>query len=208
MLAIAGGKGGCGKTTTTIGLARAFAQRGDTPLVVDTDSAMPDVHHVAGIEREYGVDDIAAGESLATAVQYSARFPEVALLTGGLSEHLPQALRAAQHWDGPVLLDCPAGVSPDATIPLRAATGTLIVTTDEPYSMDDARRTMTMAQETGSEVLGLIVRRVADTEVDPPRSAPLLANLPSVATPYDEPQVEDAWQSLVSQYNSIRNFAI
>lgn len=208
MLAIAGGKGGCGKTTTTLGLARAFAQRGDTPLVVDADCSMPDVHHVAGIEREFGVDEIAAGESLATAAQYSARFPEVALLTGGLSANLPRALRATETWAGPVLIDCPAGVSPDATMPLRAARGTLIVTTDEPYSIEDAGRTMTMAQETGCDVLGLLVRRVADTEVDAPQSAPLLATLPSVPSPFEEEAVEDAWQSLVGQNDTIRNWAV
>ena len=38
MLEIAGGKGGCGKTTTALGLAAALARGGDTtPLVADFD---------------------------------------------------------------------------------------------------------------------------------------------------------------------------
>src|SRR6056297_615748 len=55
MLAIAGGKGGCGKTTTAVGLARAFASLGADPLVVDADLDMPDLHHRTGVDREPGI---------------------------------------------------------------------------------------------------------------------------------------------------------
>ncbi|POG57234.1 nucleotide-binding protein, partial [Haloferax marisrubri] len=48
MLAIAGGKGGSGKTTTTLGLASAL----DGPvLAVDADRDMPNLHAMAGVER-------------------------------------------------------------------------------------------------------------------------------------------------------------
>jgi len=55
MLAIAGGKGGVGKTTTTLGLAAALPGR---PLAVDADRDMPDLHALAGVNRDPGLDAV------------------------------------------------------------------------------------------------------------------------------------------------------
>lgn len=56
MLAIAGGKGGTGKTTTALALARAFATAGRDRtaevVVVDADLDMPDLHSMTGVPRE------------------------------------------------------------------------------------------------------------------------------------------------------------
>lgn len=56
MLAVAGGKGGSGKTTTALGLAGAFAQRRRRPLVVDCDLDAPNLHLRAGVPRDPGLD--------------------------------------------------------------------------------------------------------------------------------------------------------
>lgn len=61
MLAIAGGKGGCGKTTTTLGLASAIVRQRKAALVADTDREMPDLHALAGVSRDPGLDAVADG---------------------------------------------------------------------------------------------------------------------------------------------------
>lgn len=61
MLAIAGGKGGCGKTTTTLGLARAHPDR---VLAADLDWDMPNLHALAGVDLRQPPD---APDALETA---------------------------------------------------------------------------------------------------------------------------------------------
>lgn len=147
MLAIAGGKGGCGKTTTALGLARALAHRGRDPLVVDTDVDMPDLHLVAGSERTPSTDDIAAGLPVATTSHPARRLPGVRIVPAGGIDSLPAALDRLDSWDGPVLLDCPAGASRDAALPLRVSERTLLVTLATPQSIEDTLKTAAVARE-------------------------------------------------------------
>src|SRR6056297_786250 len=61
MLAVAGGKGGAGKTTTTLGLAAALGRQRRRVVAVDADREMPDLHAMAGVARTPGLDAVAEG---------------------------------------------------------------------------------------------------------------------------------------------------
>lgn len=176
MLAIAGGKGGCGKTTTAFGLGVALARTGSTPLLVDGDCDMPDLHHLAGVDRVHrcgpagpaaGVDALGNGVGLQRAVRWLDDQPGLALLTGGKRENRSHALHAARQWDGPVVVDCPAGATPVATSPLRHAERTVLVTTDRVQCVEDAQRTASAARQLGATVQGFVVRGTHDGTVDP-----------------------------------------
>ncbi|MFB6218937.1 MAG: AAA family ATPase, partial [Halobacteriaceae archaeon] len=54
MLAVCGGKGGVGRTTTAVGLGAALAGHHRATLVVDADADMPDLHALAGTPAEPG----------------------------------------------------------------------------------------------------------------------------------------------------------
>ena len=205
MLAIAGGKGGCGKTTTTLGLARELARRGTRPLVVDADCDMPDLHHVARVERDYGVDTLARGTSIERATQHSDRFPGVALVTAGTPDRTSAALRATAGWNGPVLVDCPAGIGPDATRPLRYADAALVVSTDEPQCLDDSRRTLTAARQLGTPPAGALLRVVVETERTPATvgDCPVLASVPTVSAPFDAEALDSAWAAVADAVCSL-----
>lgn len=193
MLALAGGKGGCGKTTTTLGLARTLAQRGLDPLVVDADCDMPNVHHVAHVERTDGADMLAEGARLERAITRSTSFPGVALLTAGTREHMDAALRATTRWHGPVLFDCPAGISPDATRPLRHADRTLLVSTDEPQCLADTRVTLTVARQLSADPAGILLREQAGSTAGNVAGCEVLAVVPSVESPFESPTVDHTW---------------
>lgn len=166
MLAIAGGKGGCGKTTTAVGLAAALAEQRRRPLVVDVDVDMPNLDLLADVPVEPGLDHVAGGGALRAATHDSARFPGVSVVpaTPGADarealDRLP-ATGADEH--RPVLLDCPGGAGPPAAVPLRAADRALVVTTTDPASVADARKTVDVARSLGARVVGCAVIGTAD----------------------------------------------
>lgn len=198
MLAIAGAKGGCGKTTTTLGLARSFAQQGMDPLVVDVDCDMPDVHHLVDIDRSrgVGVPAVAAGQCIERAAVRPAAVPGVRILPAGSGEETSDALDRLRSWHGPVLLDCPAGVSPDATRPLRAATAAVLVTTDEPQCLQDTRQTVAVASQLEAKPVGIVVRQRACEQLDSVGPVPVVATVPTVSTPFENPRVRQVWNQL------------
>lgn len=181
MFAIAGGKGGCGKTTTALGLARALAEPDVTPLVVDADVDMPDLHLLADVPAEPNAGDIAAGAHIECAVHEPPATPGVAIVPAGRDDETATALARLRDWDGPVLVDCPAGASADATRPLRAAERTVLVTTDTPQSLGDAEKTARVADRLGAPVAATLIRGPDASGVAPPADTPVCETVSDAA---------------------------
>lgn len=186
MLAIAGGKGGCGKTTTALGLARGFATLGTRPLVVGADLDMPDLHHRAGVDRTPGLAAAADRHRPADAAQQSTRFPGIEVLPAGNADGSTAGavFDRLRHAPRPVLLDCPAGAGPDVAVPLRAADRTILVSTPAEQSLRDAAKTAAMAQHLDASAAAVALVR-SDGSVDP---TPLLScaqvvHIPELAKP-------------------------
>jgi len=190
MLAVAGGKGGVGKTTTAVGLGRVLARGGRRPLLVDCDTGMPDLARVAGLpdpERGAGLAAVAEGTSPGEAAREPPDGPAV-LPPGGVDAGDLGAALAGVDWPGPVVLDCPAGAGRGAALPLRAADRVVVVSTARRASLRDAAKTAAMARALGGEVAGVVVTRRAEPPdgVDRLLGAPALAAVPDT----DEPAVE------------------
>ena len=200
MLAIAGGKGGSGKTTTALGLASALAQHGRHPLVVDCDVDMPNLHHTADIPDFGGVDSLADGARIEQATRESVSVPGVNVLTGGRRSNLDEALRRVSPWHGPVLLDCPAGISPDATRPLRHGDATVLVSTDRPQAIEDTLTTAHCARNLDAPPLTVFLRRTpgGDGSTWPDCEYPSV-RVPTVQSPRDEPKLGQIWRNWASK---------
>jgi septum site-determining protein MinD len=187
MLAIAGGKGGCGKTTTTLGLAAAL----DGPTaVVDADTDMPNLHALAGVPRDAPSDcrgHVHPGDENVTV--YPA--PTGADDRRGAAERDAEArLRRLRDLTTDVtLLDCPAGAGPDAAAPLREADAALVVTPPCAPALRDTVKTVAMADALGTRVVGAVLVR---SRVAPPGVESLLGCPVLGAVPPADPPVLDA----------------
>ncbi|MFC7142617.1 MinD/ParA family protein [Halosimplex aquaticum] len=161
MLAIAGGKGGCGKTTTALGLAAALARDGRRPLVADADCDMPNLHTMAEVARHPGVDAVDRGDSVARATHRSDVVPGVDVLPAGSASGPigETALRRLTRAPQQVILDCPAGATDATAAPLRRADAALVVSTPDRASLSDAVKTARMADALDTAVLGSAITR-------------------------------------------------
>ncbi len=173
MLAVAGGKGGAGKTTTTLGLAAALGRQRRSVLAVDADREMPDLHAMAGLARTPGLDAVAEEwPAELVAGRPDPPLAGVEILPAGTGP--PSAGSAAGRDAGSggatplarvrgvadaILVDCPAGAGPDAVAPLRVADAAVVVTTTEPDCLRDAAKTAAMARELDAPVAGAVVSR-------------------------------------------------
>lgn len=207
MLAIAGSKGGCGKTTTALGLARAFARAGTPTLAIDADRQMPDLHVTAGVDREPTLASV-DGTDAGTVAQSVPELPGVSVLPGPKPAESVDVQRTLEHLDAggsQVLVDCPSGTGPDLTDPLAAADAVVVVTTDDGQSIEDAETTVELADRLGVPVAGAIVTMTADAPdgVETRVDAPVLATVPESATPLADEDAHAAYARAAQRLHAV-----
>lgn len=162
IVAVAGGKGGVGKSTIAYNLGAAL-----DAVVVDADLGMadlptgmgPDLHDVlAGRAdpweaiRTGPVELLPCGRSLA-----GARAADLTALEG--------AMAAVERERDRVVVDCPAGLRADAGVPLAIADAAVLVVSPRAFALADAVRTRELARELDAGLAGVALNRVCE---DPP----------------------------------------
>jgi septum site-determining protein MinD len=175
MLAIVGGKGGCGKTTTALGLATALTDGGTRAVAVDTDVEMPNLHVRAETDRTPGLEAIAAGAPPDSVTHSSDRFPDVEVIPAGRRTRTVsrETLARIRGLAGQSVLDCPAGASELVTTPIRAADAALVVATPARASRVDAAKTARMVETLGTPLLGAVLTRASHGRASIPSRGPL-----------------------------------
>ncbi|MFB6122870.1 MAG: MinD/ParA family protein [Haloferacaceae archaeon] len=186
MLAIAGGKGGSGKTTTTLGLARALDGRA---VAVDADRDMPNLHSLADVDREPTLASLNGGGVDAVAQSVRGR-DDVGILPApragerrDLDAHLSRL--ATAETSASILVDCSAGAGPDAAAPLRVADGVVLVSSLCAPALRDTAKTAAMARTLGTTVHGAVLTRcrVVPDAVEELLDCPVLAAVPPADPP-------------------------
>lgn len=173
--AIAGGKGGVGKTTTTLNVSAALAAAGYDVVAVDVDLAMANLGQMLGIEAEDAptVHDVLGSDTtVGDAVHETEYGFDVVAGTQkleGFANADPARLRAdvvdplREAYDV-VFLDTSAGLSHEVTVPLGLADSVLLVTTADVVAIKDAAKTGKLTGRVGGTVEGVVLTRARDDE--------------------------------------------
>ncbi|ADB59182.1 ATPase involved in chromosome partitioning-like protein [Haloterrigena turkmenica DSM 5511] len=202
MIAIAGAKGGCGKTTTTLGLAEAFGRAGTPALAVDADRQLPNLHVRGGIDREPTLVAARGEDDVLQAAQTDPRSSNVALLPAPKSSEqldMETAIERLSPDSVQSLIDCPSGAGPDVVDPLSVADAVVVVTTADDRSLDAAETTVEMANRLGVPVLGAIINQSTDIP-ETVRSwvdVPVLGVVPEVDDPLSSDDSRAVYDEIV-----------
>ncbi|MDG5777488.1 AAA family ATPase [Haloarculaceae archaeon H-GB2-1] len=184
--AFAGGKGGVGKTTTTLNVGVSLARNGYEVTVVDADLAMTDLGYLLEDDLDAGIHDVLAGEcSLSKAtiegphgVQLIPGHRSLEALRDADPSKLAAVFGTLSKDDEFVLVDTGAGLSHEVLVSLGAADGAFVVTTPKSTAVGDATQTEAIADRVDGTLLGTVVTRVRSPD-----------GLESVADEMDTPVV-------------------
>ncbi len=164
------GKGGVGKTTVAVNLAREIAKKGYRTGILDTDLHGPNVAKMLGVsplapQRLAGgmVFPVKVQENLAIAgIDGAMADPEAAVIWRGPMKTIAiNDLLAKVQW-GPLdflFIDSPPGSGDEQITVCKSIpelTGAIIVTTPQEVSLLDARRSVAFCRKMGIAILGVV----------------------------------------------------
>lgn len=166
IIAIASGKGGVGKSTTTVNLALALLQLGKRVGILDADIYGPNQPHMlGGAEKPELVDD----EKFKPVIKFGLQTMSMGYLVDSDEPMVwrgPMVVKALQQmlyftaWDhlDYLLIDLPPGTG-DVQLTLSQKTplnGAIIVTTPQTIALLDAKKGLEMFRKVNVPILGVI----------------------------------------------------
>lgn len=173
VLAVASGKGGVGKTTTTVNLGAALAADGYDVAVVDVDLGMANLAGLVGVDPQATLHDVLAGKAPLKAACYDAYGTTVVpgstvleAFADADARRLERVVRDLERDHQVVLLDAGAGLSHDIAAAIDAADGVLLVATAELSSLTDAGKTGRLVEKLEKPVVGAVFTRTGGGAFD------------------------------------------
>ncbi|MFN2449899.1 MAG: septum site-determining protein MinD [Candidatus Baltobacteraceae bacterium] len=164
------GKGGVGKTTTTVNTGAALAQRGHRVILIDADIGLRNLDLVLGLEKRIVFDLVEVIEGrcqVRQALIKDKRFDSLSILPAAQTrdkeavneEQMAGLVEELSGMADYVLIDCPAGIEGGFRNAVAGAAEAVIVTTPEVSAIRDADRVIGKLAEKAMPVR-LIVNRI------------------------------------------------
>jgi septum site-determining protein MinD len=166
--AILSGKGGVGKTTTTINLGISLNNLGKDVIIVDTNMTTPNVglhlgspivpvtlNHV--MKNEAKVEEAIYEHETGTKILPSSL--SIGELKGVDSDKISDVTKRLRKISDHIFLDSPAGLGDESKASISAADEIIIVTNPEITAVTDALKTIKLAEQMNRKVIGAVVTR-------------------------------------------------
>jgi ATP-binding protein involved in chromosome partitioning len=171
LVAVASGKGGVGKSTVSVNVAVALAERGATVGLLDADVYGPDIPLMVNLTRREPAREWPlwrrTGFRLEPVERYGIRLMSAGFMLGesqvfpGVAESVELVLRqflADVDWGNPdyLVIDLPPGTADLqlALVRMVPLTGVLVVVGPQDVAHLDARKVLTMLRDEGTHVVG------------------------------------------------------
>ena len=177
IITITSGKGGVGKTTTSINLGAALNSFGKEVIILDANLTTPNVglhlgapvvpvslNHVLSVRAKVG-DAIYEHESGMKIIPSSLSIKELKRLNHGKLKDVGKKLRKMADY---IIYDSAAGLGEEALASLESGDELIIVTNPEIPAVTDALKTAKVIEQLGKTVRGVIVTRVRGVKTEMP----------------------------------------
>ncbi len=175
VIVITSGKGGVGKTTTTINLGAALNYFGKEVLIIDGNLTTPNIgvilnspevpvnlNHILQKKAEV-YEAVYEHDSGMKVIPASISLKELdKIKTEKLKNFKSHFEAIADH----VIIDCAAGLGKEARDVMEIADELIIVTNPEIPAITDALKTIKLAEEMGISVKGVLITRVRKDKIE------------------------------------------
>ncbi len=179
LITITSGKGGVGKTTTSINLAAAINSFKKEVILVDANTTTPNVGlHLGAPIVPVSLNHVLAGkatisdaiyehESGTKVIPSSLSINELKKINNSKLKEVGKKLRKMADF---VIYDSAAGLGEEAIAAIESADELVIVTNPEIPAVTDALKTAKLIEQLGKEVRGVIVTKVRNSKSEMPIS--------------------------------------
>lgn len=175
-IAVSSGKGGVGKTLTSVHLAATASRRGDRTLIIDGDLGLANVDVLLGLQATNSIFEVVTGRLSVEDVLIKGPFGMTVLPAGsGIAalqnldletrdSMLDGIAKVAARFDT-VIIDTGAGISETVLQLNRLAGINVVVTTPEPHAITDAYALIKVLSECEDiPAIALVVNQVRSEE--------------------------------------------
>jgi septum site-determining protein MinD len=163
IIGIVSGKGGVGKTVTTINLGLALKGFNQKVTIVDADVTSSNLGLQLGLYSfPKTLQDVLIGKSRIEEAMYDyhgLKLIPSSISLDSIDANVRRLKTVLKKLDGIVLVDSPPGLSTDAMAVIDACDEIIVIVTPEIQTMANAVKVIHVAKEKKKQVLGVVINR-------------------------------------------------